>query len=332
MPDDFNDGPTPEEPSDSSIPAPDQGGEVERDTGSDASSDGSEELVDRPTYIRSQPSNYNPDVGGYFQSRDLRNLGSVDSTEPHVITRSFRHANVVERFPGSELNKMERGYLKHYVERFCSKTFMAFEAQGLRRSVLNNANLPLEEEFLAGFERIPMSRIPRDANVIGSHVLYEIKVLENCSLYCKARITPHRNHDSEKDNLKTDSAMCPLIGVRILLSTCALRRWFVTKVDIKGAFLQSGEESRDVYYKAPRKRSTKSFYWLLLVALYGLVNANAKWQLSSDSTLLSLGIAQCPFVSKLFHLNSDGELVLVVVKIVDDILIACKENDQLWFA
>lgn len=58
------------------------------------------------------------------------------------------------------------------------------------------------------------------------------------------------------------------------------------------------------------------------MAAYGLVNANVKWQLHFDRTLLSAGLTQCHYVPQLFHLMSDGELVLVVVKIVDDILIS----------
>lgn len=81
-----------------------------------------------------------------------------------------------------------------------------------------------------------MSESSHDANVIGNHVLYKIGILNSGKLYYKARIVSHGNRDSEKDNLKTDFVMCPLTGVRMLLSMCAHRRWHLTKVGVKRIF------------------------------------------------------------------------------------------------
>lgn len=69
-----------------------------------------------------------------------------------------------------------------------------------------------------------------------SHKLYKVKDLDNGRPYCKAQIAPHGYHHSEKDSLKTHPVMCPLIGVCILLSICALEKWYLTKVYIKMAF------------------------------------------------------------------------------------------------
>lgn len=62
--------------------------------------------------------------------------------------------------------------------------------------------------------------MPRFANVIASHVLYEVKEDDDGRKKIKARITPHGNRDKEKFNLKTDSATCSPVGIRVLLS-CA---------------------------------------------------------------------------------------------------------------
>lgn len=119
-------------------------------------------------------------------------------------------------------------------------------------------------------ERIHVSRIPQDANVIGSHVLYKIKILDNDALYCKARIAPHGNHDSEKNDLKTDSVLCPLTGVRMLLSTCAHIKWNLTKVDVKAPFCSLERHIVIyIYVKPPRECQAIFFYCLLLVPAYG---------------------------------------------------------------
>lgn len=208
---------------------------------------------------------------------------------------------------------------------------MAFEAQGLPQSVLSNAYIEQEEKFLESFERIHVCKIPRDVNVIDCPALYKIKVLENGALCCKARIATHGTQDREEDNLDTDYEMCPQIGVRMLLSTCALMQWHLTKLYIKGAFLQSGEASRDVYVILPKEFAAKSFYWLLLVAAYELFNAIFKWQLHSDSTLFSLRLTQFLGISQRFYLKPDDALVMVMGKIVDDILIGKRLNEQTWF-
>lgn len=97
-----------------------------------------------------------------------------------------------------------------------------------------------------------MSKIPSNANVIGSHALNKIEVLDYGELYCKEIIAPHGNYDKKRSTLKTDSLTCPLIGFCMLLSVPVLMRWNLTKVDVKSAFLQYGEASRDAYVKPPR--------------------------------------------------------------------------------
>lgn len=48
-------------------------------------------------------------------------------------------------------------------------------------------------------------------------------------------------------------------------------------------FLQTGRAQCDLYVVPPRESGHKSELWLLLGAAYGLVNANAKWQVQSDT-------------------------------------------------
>lgn len=125
-------------------------------------------------------------------------------------------------------------------------------------------------------QEVHVSDIPSDSNVITSHVLYKVKAADDASKMLKARIAPHSNRDEEKEGLKTDSAVCPPLGIRILLSIAVLLYWYLVKIDVKSTFLQTGIAERDVYVVPPRECKKRSFYWLLLTAAYGLVNANAK--------------------------------------------------------
>lgn len=83
--------------------------------------------------------------------------------------------------------------------------------------------------------------------------------------------------------------------------------------------------------KSPRECGTKLFYWLLWVAAYGLVNANAKQKLHLDDTLFGLGIIQCARVAHLFHKKPGSDLDLIFSKNVDNILFGGAKNVRAWF-
>ena len=208
---------------------------------------------------------------------------------------------------------------------------MLHEAQGLPTHVTQNAYSVEEYQFVKNSSQIHVSEVPDTANVISSHVLYKIKQLDDGSRLCKARISPHGNKDRERKDLKTDSASCPPLGIRIVLSTCLIFHWYLAKIDIKAAFLQSGAVDRDVYVKPPRECTQKAFYWLLHVATYGLVNTNSKWRWHSDNTFLDLGLKSVVHIPQLFYLRKDGNLQLIIAKVTDDIQDGGPENRRRLF-
>lgn len=116
--------------------------------------------------------------------------------------------------------------------------------------------------------------------------------------------------------------------MRIVCSVAALRKWHLSKFDFKTAFLQSGDATRDVYVKPPIECKYRNrFYWLLLAATYGLVNANLKWQHAIDAELTSLGLLQSKLIPQLFYSISNNEVVLIAAKAVDDILLASPRDE-----
>lgn len=141
-----------------------------------------------------------------------------------------------------------------------------------------------------------------DANVIGSHTIYKIKVDDNNELKIKALIAPHGNEDDLKEVLNKDCVMCPPAGLRVLESIAALMGWNIYKACVTSAFLQAVEAARDIYVK-PRQESKMrtTHLWLLLTAAYGLVNSNVKWQYQSDYVIPSIGLAQSKHRPQLFY-------------------------------
>ena len=77
--------------------------------------------------------------------------------------------------------------------------------------------------------------------------------------------------------------------------------WYLTKIEIKAAFLQSGAVERDLYVKPPRECSKSVVH-----------------------------------IPQLFYLRKDGNLKLIIAKVTDAILVGGPENcrylfiDQIW--
>lgn len=128
--------------------------------------------------------------------------------------------------------------------------------------------------------------------------------------------------------------MYPPIGIRIVITVAVTRRWQVARLDVEMAFHQTGLASRNVYVRPPRESRRRGELWLLLVAGYGLFNAGAKWQTVSDEVLLNIqcfGLETVPVIPQLFVRYRDGNVVLVVINIVDDLSFTGADADLKWF-
>lgn len=269
-------------------------------------------------HVLPQPSSYDPDLPSQVENIDTENDSSnsphketgsvsndniVPSTHPMHTRSSSRitgengsvpsailHGSDLELLLGTELTTTEQPALQKYYKRFKTKEFLLHKAYGLPSYIVSSAYMAEEHNFQSQYTSIYLSRVPSHANLSRSHVLYKIKIRDDGSLTCKARIAPYGNEDKEKENLKTDSSSCSPFLIRVLFSLCVIFQWYLTKIDLKGAILQSCSVTRDVYVIPPRECYDRRFIRLLNVATYGLVNPNANWQQHSDTTqtLLSL--------------------------------------------
>lgn len=223
------------------------------------------------------------------------------------------------------LHSNEQDVLSNMVDKLGHKPFLRHHAQAFDQAPLINAYRKEEDNFLSNVKIVPRSCVPVNANVIGSHTIYKIKANDDQTLKLKARIAPHGNEDSDKSNLRSDCNMCPPIGIRIVSSTATIRKWRVVRADAETAFLQTGPAARDVYVIPPRESTHRNTLWLLLAAAYGLINSNAKWQHQSDLAFFKLGLQQVKLIPQLFIKMEDGDVVMVVVKMFDDVLLTGKD-------
>lgn len=91
--------------------------------------------------------------------------------------------------------------------------------------------------------------------------------------------------------------------------------------------MKTGRANREVYVITPAESKMGSTHrWLLLVAAYGLVNLGTQWQHQSDEAMFSLGLIQLKYIPQLFfRFDNDGDIQIILTKIVDYIIITGEE-------
>lgn len=102
-------------------------------------------------------------------------------------------------------------------------------------------------------DEVKEHEVGANANVIPSHVVYKVKNEEQNFKRMKARLCPNGNRDKLRKTVRKDSASAQFDVVRMLLSLTTLFRFRLACIDIKGAYLQSGQIKRCIYVRAPRE-------------------------------------------------------------------------------
>ena len=174
--------------------------------------------------------------------------------------------------------------------------------------------------------------VPKHANIVRSHTVFKVKTDESGKLSLKSRIVAHGNEDREKDSIRKDSAAAQFVVIRILLSLAAILGLRLAKIDVKKAYLQSGPISRDIYVRPPREWFTlsaddgnnrRSILWKLEKLPYGIVEAGRQWHLVAENWILSkLKFTKVPGLSQIFVKRTDNMISHILVKVIDDFLIA----------
>lgn len=208
------------------------------------------------------------------------------------------------------------------------RPFHRHQCQAFDQWLIISSYIEDEKIIFENVKVVPRSAVSKSANIICSHVIYRIKSDDKNLFKFRARIAPHGNEDSEKDNLHIDCCLCPQIGIPFFLCVTASKmKWRVVRFDNQSAFLKTGKPSRDVSVRPPAECSQRHFVLCLLdVAAYGLLNANDKWQNLSDDALTSLGLEHVDLIPQLFIIKKNEYVVLVAIEIVDYMLLTGTET------
>jgi len=247
------------------------------------------------------PDDYQKDVGDHTLRLPTRLPLTLESSEQHILSQ------IKEVYGYDPVTKSKLKFVPSWV--------------------LDAAEAKEKENYMESIRVVDRKNIPRNANVISSHFFFKLKKIdgEGDKLELKCRCVPHGNRDKIKQELRSDSSTAQFPVIRTLLSLAAYHKFTIAKLDIKGAYLQAGTLSRDIYVRPPTSwMSNRHQLWKMLRPAYGLVESGRTWQLACESWMNeSYGLVEVPGLPQLFVLSdSKGFPLLIIAKVVDDFLLA----------
>lgn len=127
------------------------------------------------------------------------------------------------------------------------------------------------------------------------------------------------------DYEETFAPVAEMITVRTLIVVAAVRKWSLSQLDVKNAFL-NGDLSEEVYMVPPPGLAhSPGHVCKLCKALYGLKQAPRTWFAKFSAVICGLGFTSSAYDSAMFlHSTSAGQIVLLLY--VDDMIISSDDT------
>lgn len=93
------------------------------------------------------------------------------------------------------------------------------------------------------------------------------------SLRLKVRNVIYVHRDRDRFSFRRDSASADLSIVRLLVSLAVMIFLPIGTADVKGAYMQSGPSSHNIYVRHPKAIRIRGVLWKLLRLPYGISEA-----------------------------------------------------------
>lgn len=138
----------------------------------------------------------------------------------------------------------------------------------------------------------------------------------------KARLVARGFEEFHNKDLQKDSPTCSSESLRLLMSVICQKRWPLNSMDIKSAFLQGMELSRDIHIRPPPEAKSEGTLWKLKKCVYGLTDASLYWYNRVKATMLETGATMSQVDPAVFYWL-DGECKVTGV-------LACHVDDFIW--
>lgn len=102
------------------------------------------------------------------------------------------------------------------------------------------------ENWLGAYGEMNESYLPNGANVVSSHAIFKIKIMDDGSLKMKGSIVVHVNRDSEKDYKRGKCSATNMLVVKLVIAIGIGLDFTFRTGNIKGAFMHSGPIHHEV--------------------------------------------------------------------------------------
>lgn len=143
----------------------------------------------------------------------------------------------------------------------------------------------------------------------------------------KARLVARGFEEVNIHELQKDSPTCASESLRLLLAVICQNKWQVNSMDIKSAFLQGMELSRDIYIRPPPEAGVDNAVWKLKKCVYGLADTSLYWYNKVKELMLNSGGKMSRVGPAVFYWqNEQSEVTGVLACHVDDFFWAGSEH------
>ena len=133
----------------------------------------------------------------------------------------------------------------------------------------------------------------------------------------KARLVARGFEERNLNDIRKDSPTCGKDSLRLLLVIVASNEWTINSLDVKSAFLQGKDISRDLLILPPVEADTKKV-WRLRKTVYGLTDASRTWYLKVREELLKTGVEVSMYDEAVFFWHDGDNLGGMLCCHVDD--------------
>ena len=197
--------------------------------------------------------------------------------------------------------------------------------------------MDIEYKSLMEHETWTLVSRPANQNVVSSKWVYKVKEEQqpdgSLGIRYKARMVARGFSQVEGvDYTETFAPVVKFTSVRVLLSIVSSQNLILHQMDVITAFL-NGDLEEDVYMEQPlgyEKGDPSSVVCKLRKSLYGLKQAPRQWYAKIDEFFVNKLQMEGNPADECVYMRRSGGQLLIVALYVDDLLIACSDENVLY--
>lgn len=125
--------------------------------------------------------------------------------------------------------------------------------------------------------KVYTEEIDKGQKCVSTRWICTLKESSDGGIKPKARLVARGFEETQTNTIPKDSPTCSTESLRMILAIIAQRKWTTNTMDIKTAFLQGSELTKDIFIKPPIEAACKGKIWKLRKCVYGLADDSLNW-------------------------------------------------------